>query len=279
MHLRCGIPAIADLKSLQQQELYRRHVDFNRQFLQVHAQVLNFYGKRWGFDPYRMWSRRWEYPFVAQRLLEFLQKSPGGPLHLLDAGSGVTYLPYLLLEQLPALRVTCVDSNAGYAPLFEAIGSDRRTDAVRFVEGFLQKLAMPDASVDAICCISVLEHTDDYGSILAEFRRVLKPGGLLVLTFDLSLDGRFRLSAADAAALLKRLAEMFEPEGQVDHQRELERMSSPEILTTEYVLRNEPEMLPWRHPWLLALRDLFTGKGWTGGFRSKSVYCLSATAR
>jgi SAM-dependent methyltransferase len=47
-------------------------------------------------------------------------------------------------------------------------------------------LNYPDAAFDRVFCISVLEHMPgrDIERALGEFRRVLKPGGLAVLTFD-----------------------------------------------------------------------------------------------
>ena len=41
----------------------------------------------------------------------------------------------------------------------------------------------------------------------------------------------------------------------------------------------QPDLLPWKHPMLKAAHDLVKGHGWTGGFRSKSVYCVAVTAK
>lgn len=45
------------------------------------------------------------------------------------------------------------------------------------------RLRMPDASLDAVGCFDVLEHVPDFKAALAEFARVLRPGGALVATF------------------------------------------------------------------------------------------------
>jgi ubiquinone/menaquinone biosynthesis C-methylase UbiE len=133
-----------------------------------------------------------------------------------------------------------------------------------------------------IACISVLEHTSNYGEIIREFARVLRPGGLLVLTFDLSLDGKFELPKDRAADLLKEIQRKFAVRDGVNLEKELARMDNPDaekILTTDHIRQTQPDLLPWKHPMLKAAHDLVKGHGWTGGFRSKSVYCLDVIAK
>ena len=284
MHLRTGIPLLSELDAHLASEEYKRHVEFNRTFLEKNSAAMDKYGKLWAKDTFRLWSRRWEYPFVAQRVLDAAAKGQAtdGPFRLLDAGSGVTYFPYFLRAQNPRIEVTCFDSNASYHPMFEAVNQTMDETKVKFEEGWLQKLPFGDKSFDAVCCISVLEHTSNYGEILDEFARVLRPGGLLVLTFDLSLDGRFELPRAVAADLLAELSRKFNAPADVDLQQELAKMEKPAeagILTTDHIRETQPYLLPWKHPMLKAAHDLVKGHGWTGGFRSKSVYCVAVTAK
>jgi ubiquinone/menaquinone biosynthesis C-methylase UbiE len=44
----------------------------------------------------------------------------------------------------------------------------------------IENMSLPDASVGCIVCLHVLEHIDD-AKALAEFRRVLKPGGFALI--------------------------------------------------------------------------------------------------
>ena len=282
MHLRTGIPLIGELEQHLASEAYRRHVEFNRDFLEKNDAAMSRYGKLWAKDTFRLWSRRWEYPFVAQRVIEFAREQGDGAFRLLDAGSGVTYFPYFLRREIPRAEITCFDSNSSYTGMFAAVNRTMGEAKVRFVEGMLQKIPLADDSFDAICCISVLEHTGNYDEILDEFARLLRPGGLLVLTFDLSLDGRFELPKEAASRLLASLARKFNVAASVDLQKELGRMDDPRgegILTTDHIRDTQPDLLPWKHPMLKAVHDLVKGHGWTGGFRSKSVYCVEVTAR
>lgn len=58
-------------------------------------------------------------------------------------------------------------------------------------------LPWPDASFDALVCLSVLEHLRDLRAALDEFRRVLRPGGIAVLGFPVRnpvTDAFFRIA-------------------------------------------------------------------------------------
>ncbi len=50
-----------------------------------------------------------------------------------------------------------------------------------------KKIDLKSSSVDKIICVNVIEHVVNYSNLLKEFRRVLKPGGLLfITTFDIN---------------------------------------------------------------------------------------------
>jgi len=53
---------------------------------------------------------------------------------------------------------------------------------VNFVEGTIANLPYQDNSFESINCLDVLEHTYDPNGVIAEFARVLKPGGRVFIT-------------------------------------------------------------------------------------------------
>src|SRR5205085_10711934 len=70
----------------------------------------------------------------------------------------------------------------------------------RMKPGDVQRLPFDAGSVDLVTALDVLEHVDD-GSALAELRRVLRPGGLIVATVPAF---RFLWSARDELAAHRR---------------------------------------------------------------------------
>jgi len=52
---------------------------------------------------------------------------------------------------------------------------------VRVDEGVAQRLPVPDLSIDLIWCRDVLEHIEDLVTVFRDFRRVLRPGGTVLI--------------------------------------------------------------------------------------------------
>ena len=74
-------------------------------------------------------------------------------------------------------RVICVDRDQtliGLAP--------RGEPNLYFLCGDFVAKGLPDGPFDAVLCLDVIEHVDDRPALLAEIRRVLKPGGLLFIS-------------------------------------------------------------------------------------------------
>ena len=69
---------------------------------------------------------------------------------------------------------------------------------VRVDEGVAQRLPVPDLSIDLIWCRDVLEHIEDLVTVFRDFRRVLRPGGTVLIYQMTSTDW---LTSAEADRL------------------------------------------------------------------------------
>lgn len=125
--------------------------------------------------PEGWWSRRWEYRFA----MEF-----AGPGQIvMDAGCGWHYRP------LHDYLSTVCEFVYGVDHHVEVLDLPPMQKGVFVVADFANPIdPIPAASLDRIFCISVLEELIDYKKALSEFKRLLKPDGLIVLTLDAPYD-------------------------------------------------------------------------------------------
>lgn len=267
--LPAGIPSIAEYEQLLRSPGFASVEQYSDSFLATHRSAVRPYSRKWVSDPLHQWSRQWEYPFALSRIsADLAHQSSEEPVRILDAGSGVTFLPFLLAETFPNATVYCCDWDASLAPIFAAINQDGPS-RVEFVAADLHELPFESAEFDLIYSISVLEHTDRYPAIVDEFHRVLKPGQRLVLTFD--LPARPEAGADDIKDLLSALATRFHG-GEQDPLRE---WASGDRLTTSYAAGLDRRLLPWRHPLLYRMACLLSGHGWVRWPPDITVACVS----
>jgi SAM-dependent methyltransferase len=137
---------------------------------------------------------------------------------VLDAGCGVGYGSAYLGGV--ARRVVGIDRDA------DAIAYARERYArpnVDFRVGDVLRLDVGDAEFDAVCSFETIEHVDDADAFVAELARVLRPGGVLVVSTPRAPETtaapenpfhRVELSRADFEALLRRFFGEVELYGQ-----------------------------------------------------------------
>lgn len=249
-----GIPLEKDYRTLLSSELFQAIEAFSDQFIVTRRGRPASYKYRWGADPLHHWSRQWEYPFVYEKVKSFASKSPG--LSILDAGSGFTFFPFYLSSKFEQAKIYCCDNNRVLAKAFHQRNRINRSD-VHFSITDLKSLNYESEQFDMIYCISVLEHTDGYDQVMREFHRILKPGGQLVVTFDISLDGARDIPVAEAIKLVESLAQYFHMSNEraVDINAQIAR---PNILTSLLVKTIDASLLPWKFPkWMYKVKSLF----------------------
>jgi ubiquinone/menaquinone biosynthesis C-methylase UbiE len=101
--------------------------------------------------------------------------------HVLDIGSGPGYLAAEMAAEVgPSGRVCGVDPSESMLAI-----ARRRAAGVEFAAGNALALPYPDEAFDAAVTTQVYEYVADMPAALAEARRVLRPGGrLLILDTD-----------------------------------------------------------------------------------------------
>ncbi len=109
------------------------------------------------------------------RILELLPERPG---QVVDLGCG------------PGVMVEAIRERGGaflgidYSPemVREASVRFQGVPEVSFRQGDIEALALPDDTYDTVICMAVLEYLETPDKALREIRRILKPGGVALVT-------------------------------------------------------------------------------------------------
>jgi demethylmenaquinone methyltransferase/2-methoxy-6-polyprenyl-1,4-benzoquinol methylase len=135
------------------------------------AQRYNVMTDVWTLGLHRLWKRQ------AMKLLAL---RPGE--RVLDVATGTGDLALVEAAAVgPEGQVVGVDSCAAMLD----VARERQPGAVDFQEGDAMNLHFPDAAFDVVTIGFGLRNVADRGQALREFRRVLRPGGrLMVLDFS-----------------------------------------------------------------------------------------------
>jgi SAM-dependent methyltransferase len=88
----------------------------------------------------------------------------------------------LLASRNPSARVIGVDINPGYVAYAQKRASEEGLTNLSFETGDLQDLAFDDRSFDVVWSQFVLYFLPDPEAALKEFRRLLKPGGTVLIS-------------------------------------------------------------------------------------------------
>ena len=151
-----------------------------------------------------IWYEHWHRYAVAAAL--------AGCKRVLDAASGEGYGSFLLARY--AASVVGVDVSAS------AVAHSQQRYArsnLRFVAASVTALPLPDASIDLIVSFETIEHLTAQAPMLAEFRRVLGPRGVLVLSSPNrsvyneggGIDNHFHVREPHRPELATRLSHVF----------------------------------------------------------------------
>jgi ubiquinone/menaquinone biosynthesis C-methylase UbiE len=102
--------------------------------------------------------------------------------HLLDAGCGRGYIALQLAQKNPSAHVTGIDYSFMQVHEARKLQRIRKVINCRFDQGNVTDLGFADHSFAAAVSIGSIKHWLDPLRGLGEIRRVIKPGGLLVIS-------------------------------------------------------------------------------------------------
>jgi len=127
--------------------------------------------------------------FLGLPLARALSTVPS-PL-VLDVATGTGRLPRALLRQ-PAFDGRVIGLDLSRHMLREATERTAQfADRITYIWQDAQKLPFDDDTFDAVSCLEALEFMPDPQAVLGELVRVLRPGGVLLITNRVGKDARF----------------------------------------------------------------------------------------
>ncbi len=142
--------------------------------------LYDVYARR--YDAIKQFNPHYEHHFLAQPLMA--QISPCQNPLVLDVATGTGRLP-LALWQHTCFSGHVVGLDLSYQMLKQAhqkLVTEHYREGVSLVHHSAERLPFDDASFDVVTCLEALEFLPATDSALAEMARVLREGGILLIT-------------------------------------------------------------------------------------------------
>lgn len=154
-------------KSAADQRALQRIVEKRRQKAEQH---FNLVADRLGrhYCPGRSWEA------IGQMLFLLTPR-----VRIADLGAGDGTLSRLLARQ--AESVHCVDNSPRMVQVGRALAKKEHLRNLTYVLGDIEKVPLPDRSIDLALLSQALHHAENPRQALAEAFRILKPGGRLLI--------------------------------------------------------------------------------------------------
>lgn len=129
-------------------------------------------------EEYLTYSRIWEYPWIWFHLKTLEQQG----LQVLDIGTQTSPFPWFLATR--GFDVIVSDIGPDFWRVWQRANRKLNVSVNKSILN-AQILDFPTACVDIYLSVSVIEHVPNKSKVIAEAARVLRPGGILVMTFDI----------------------------------------------------------------------------------------------
>jgi ubiquinone/menaquinone biosynthesis C-methylase UbiE len=133
------------------------------------------------FDSYAdTWDRmeRQDIHLLLDRVVREAGVQPG--MHILDVGTGTGVMIPCLLKAMGSIgSIRAIDISPGMLRVARSKGFP---DCVEFQLGDIESFECPDGSYDRVMCNAVFPHFANKRAALARIRRLLRQGGLIVIS-------------------------------------------------------------------------------------------------
>jgi ubiquinone/menaquinone biosynthesis C-methylase UbiE len=139
---------------------------------------VNEIGRRGGLRVIESTTKLWEYPFCW---FEITRHAPSRA-RILDIGTERSPFPFFVASQ--GYDVTISDVDKRWEKYWERAVRELKIK-INYAVSPSERLPFPDNFFDVYLSVSVIEHIKYKEDALREAARVLKSGGLLILTFDI----------------------------------------------------------------------------------------------
>jgi SAM-dependent methyltransferase len=149
----------------------------------------------WNPDFLKLMAVRWRFDTVRE---------------VLDVGCGVGHWGVALKSVLPEeAHVTGIDREVAWIEHATSRALARgQSDRFRYLLGDADRLPFPDDSFDLTTCQTVLIHVPNPGAVIAEMKRVTKPGGRVVVAEPNNLTSSLLLDSISNQRSVEELVEL-----------------------------------------------------------------------
>ncbi len=120
---------------------------------------------------YRLWRRTHE---VLGAIGEFGREKPRD---IIDLGTAEGRMLNSVSEAYPSARCVGIEYDSSLVEL-----SKRLYPNLEVIQGDIQEIDFPDESFDVVTATAVMEHVPRPEKVLGEVKRVLRPGGIVIVT-------------------------------------------------------------------------------------------------